>query len=73
MRRRSVDAALAHPPVHVIHQDPMTNHQGIIMERFGLSASNAFSVMSRLSQDTNTKLVAVAEQIITTRRIPGTS
>ena len=29
--------------------------------------------MSRLSQDTNTKLVTVAEQIVTTGEVPGTS
>lgn len=47
--------------------------QGVIMERFTLSAANAFAVMSRLSQDTNTKLVTVAEQIVATGEVPGTS
>lgn len=46
--------------------------QGIIMERFALSASNAFSVMNRISQDTNTRLVGIAEQIVSTRIVPGT-
>jgi len=45
--------------------------QGVIMERYGLSAPNAFSVLSRISQDSNTKLAVVAEQIVATRRIPG--
>lgn len=45
--------------------------QGIVMERFDLSAENAFSVLSRLSQDSNTKLVQVAQEIVSTRRLPG--
>ena len=45
--------------------------QGVIMERYGLSAPNAFSVLSRISQDSNTKLAEVAQQIVATRRIPG--
>lgn len=45
--------------------------QGIVMERFDISAENAFSLLSRLSQDSNVKLVSVAQQIVTTRRLPG--
>ena len=47
--------------------------QGILMERFKISPANAFAVMSRLSQDTNTKLVAVAEEIVATGTVPGTT
>lgn len=46
--------------------------QGIVMERFGLSAENSFSVLSRLSQDSNVRLVTLAEQIVATRRMPST-
>ncbi|WP_255371679.1 ANTAR domain-containing protein [Cellulosimicrobium sp. CUA-896] len=46
--------------------------QGIIMERFGLSDARAFAVMSRVSQDSNVKLVDVARDIVSTRRVPGT-
>jgi GAF domain-containing protein len=45
--------------------------QGIIMERYRLSDARAFAVMSRVSQDSNVKLVDVARQIVRTRRIPG--
>lgn len=45
--------------------------QGIVMERYGLSPENAFSVLSRISQDSNTKLAAVAQEIVSTRQIPG--
>ncbi len=47
--------------------------QGIIMERFKISPANAFAVMSRLSQDTNTKLVVVAQDIVATGQVPGTN
>ena len=47
--------------------------QGILMERFRISPANAFAVMSRLSQDTNTKLVTVAEEIVATGTVPGTT
>jgi GAF domain-containing protein len=47
--------------------------QGILMERFNLSASNAFAVLSRISQHTNTKLVTVADEIVRTRKVPGTT
>lgn len=43
---------------------------GIIMERFDLGADQAFSVLSRLSQDLNRKLRAVAHEVVTTRRLP---
>ncbi|WP_083259950.1 GAF and ANTAR domain-containing protein [Cellulosimicrobium cellulans] len=45
--------------------------QGIIMERYTLSEARAFAVMSRVSQDSNVKLVDVAREIVDTRRIPG--
>lgn len=45
--------------------------QGMIMERYGLSDQSAFAVLSRISQDTNERLVEVARQIVTTRRLPG--
>lgn len=43
---------------------------GIIMERFNLGSDQAFSVLSRLSQDLNRKLRAVAHEVVTTRRLP---
>ncbi len=46
--------------------------QGMIMERFGLTEARAFAVMSRVSQDSNVKLVDVAREIVSTRRVPGT-
>jgi len=45
--------------------------QGILMERYSLSASRAFAVLSRVSQDSNVKLVDVARDVVQTRRVPG--
>ena len=45
---------------------------GILMERFDLDSDQAFTVLRRYSQDTNTKLRDVAQQLIDTRRLPGT-
>jgi transcriptional regulator with GAF, ATPase, and Fis domain len=45
--------------------------QGILMERYGLSADQAFGVLRRYSQEQNRKLRLVAQDIITTRTLPG--
>ncbi len=44
--------------------------QGILMERFGLSADQSFAVLRRYSQDNNVKLRTVAQHIIQTRQLP---
>ncbi|WP_310529856.1 GAF and ANTAR domain-containing protein [Nocardioides sp.] len=44
--------------------------QGILMERHGLDAGQAFAVLRRHSQHTNVKLHVVARQLIETRSLP---
>lgn len=44
--------------------------QGILMERFDLTQDQAFAVLRRYSQDRNTKLRAVAAQVVQTRKLP---
>jgi len=44
--------------------------QGILMERFGIDADQAFGVLRRYSQDNNVKLHDVAERLIETRALP---
>jgi AmiR/NasT family two-component response regulator len=44
---------------------------GILMERFDLDGNRAFEVLRRYSQDTNTKLRDVAQQLVDTRTLPG--
>jgi transcriptional regulator with GAF, ATPase, and Fis domain len=45
--------------------------QGILMQRYGLTAEKAFAVLRRYSQTHNIKLVKVAEQLTTTGSLPG--
>lgn len=45
--------------------------QGILMERFDLSADQAFTVLRRYSQDHNIKLNKVARDLIATRKLPS--
>jgi GAF domain-containing protein len=44
--------------------------QGILMERYDLSADRAFAVLLRYSQDKNIKLREVANRLVTTRELP---
>ncbi len=43
---------------------------GILMERYDLDGDRAFEVLRRYSQDSNTKLRDVAQQLIDTRKLP---
>lgn len=45
--------------------------EGILMERFDISAEHAFSVLRRVSQQRNVKLSRVAEDLVRSRRTPG--
>ena len=45
-------------------RDIIGQAKGMIMERYKLDATEAFALLARLSQDTNTKLVDVAAQIV---------
>jgi hypothetical protein len=44
---------------------------GLLMERYQLTADQAFSVLRRYSQDQQVKLRDVAAQLLETRRLPG--
>ncbi|MEV6286184.1 GAF and ANTAR domain-containing protein [Kribbella sp. NPDC051770] len=43
---------------------------GILMERFDVDSDRAFAILKRYSQDTNTKLRDVAQQLVDTRTLP---
>jgi GAF domain-containing protein len=45
--------------------------QGILMQRYGLTAEKAFAVLRRYSQIHNIKLAQLAEQLTTTGSLPG--
>lgn len=44
--------------------------QGILMERFGLDADQAFAVLRRYSQDHNIRLRHLSKQLVHTRLLP---
>ncbi|WP_328994460.1 GAF and ANTAR domain-containing protein [Kribbella sp. NBC_01245] len=44
--------------------------QGLLMERFAIDADQAFAVLRRYSQDNNVKLRIVADELVSTRRLP---
>jgi len=46
--------------------------QGILMERYKIDTDQAFNVLRRVSQDNNIKLIRVADELVRTRRTPGT-
>lgn len=48
-------------------RDRIGQAKGIIMERFGVDDVQAFEMLRRLSQDSNTRLIDIAQQVIDTR------
>jgi hypothetical protein len=45
--------------------------QGVLMERFDMSADQAFDYLRRISSTTNRKVAVVAAEIASTRRLPS--
>jgi GAF domain-containing protein len=45
--------------------------QGILMERYRMTADEAFAALTRCSQDRNVKLVVLAQELSTTGRLTG--
>jgi hypothetical protein len=44
--------------------------QGILMERLGIDADQAFGYLRRVSQSQNRKLIMICSEIVKTRRLP---
>ena len=55
----------------VDNRDLIGQAEGILMERHELTADQAFQVLARVSQQTNRKLVDVAEELTRTGTVPG--
>jgi transcriptional regulator with GAF, ATPase, and Fis domain len=45
--------------------------QGMLMERYGLDATGAFAVLTRVSSHSNRKLRDIARELVDTGRMPG--
>lgn len=56
--------------IAIISRTVIGQAEGILMERYDLTSDKAFSVLRRVSQDTQTKLVAVATDLVRTRKLP---
>ena len=52
-------------------RDVIGQAKGILMERHGIAADAAFSVLARVSQAENLKLAEVARRLAETRELPG--
>ncbi len=52
-------------------RDRIGQAKGIIMERYGVDDIRAFDMLRRLSQDSNTRLVDIAQRVIETRGDSG--
>ena len=46
--------------------------KGILVERFRMTADQAFQALARVSMDSNRKVRDVAEQFVRTGELPGT-
>ncbi|TDW21372.1 GAF and ANTAR domain-containing protein [Kribbella kalugense] len=73
-RHASVAVATARHEVSMNHavdaRKLVGQAMGILMERFDMNGDQAFAVLRRYSQDTNTKLRDVAQQLVETRKLP---
>src|SRR3954454_6619507 len=57
---------LEHATIALANREIIGQAKGILMERFKLTAEQAFDVLAKVSQDTNRKLYAVAEDLTRT-------
>ncbi|MGY1752973.1 ANTAR domain-containing protein [Blastococcus sp. SYSU D01042] len=70
------ELGMAHQQVAQLETGLLSNRRigiaiGVVMERYKLSADEAFGVLQRLSQERNEKLRAIAERIVDTGELPG--
>lgn len=54
-------------------RDVIGQAKGMLMERFDIDAAAAFDLLKRLSQESNTKLVDIAEKVVASHNRPGGS
>lgn len=60
-----------HLNIAVINRTIIGQAEGILMERYDLTADQAFAMLVRVSQEENRRVNILAEELITTRRTPG--
>jgi GAF domain-containing protein len=57
---------LEHAGIALVNRDMIGQAKGILMERFKITADQAFDVLAKVSQDTNRKVYAIAEDLTRT-------
>jgi GAF domain-containing protein len=57
---------LEHAAVALVNRDMIGQAKGILMERFRITADQAFDVLAEVSQETNRKVFAIAEELTRT-------
>jgi GAF domain-containing protein len=60
-----------HLDAALVHRDVIGQAKGVLMERYKITADQAFVLLSRASQDTNRKLVDVADHLTQTGALTG--
>jgi AmiR/NasT family two-component response regulator len=60
---------LEHAALALVNRDVIGQAKGILMERFRITAEQAFEVLAKVSQDTNRKVYVVAEDLARTGAI----
>jgi len=53
------------------HRTVIGQATGIVMERYGIDAAAAFSVLARISSHTNRKIYVIAGELVEKRQMPG--
>lgn len=56
--------------IAIEHRTVIGQAEGILMERLGIDAEQAFAYLRRMSQCENRKLIAICNDIVATRRLP---
>lgn len=62
----------AHRDLALVNRTVIGQAEGILMERLGIDGTTAFNYLRRVSQQSNTKLFQIAEQLVETRLLPDT-
>jgi AmiR/NasT family two-component response regulator len=54
----------------IVTRDTIGQAKGILMERFNIDADRAFAMLTRLSQESNTRAEQIARMLVQSDRTP---
>lgn len=73
----AVAVASSHESEHlntaVVNRTVVGQAEGILMERYSLTADQAFAMLVQVSQEENRRVNLIAQELISTRQTPGTA